>query len=173
MSGIRLVSKNEYFFPWATLLQAVDPTAPGNTTGIARQPTASKILDVFGMPFDGIVKALVMVINTVGAAGNSTDLKCAYRIRNGGLTLAGTTLVTEDALALDISATPDLIPVAGTRLIAGGLAGQANIPIGSQIHLHYNETGTIGTGTRPIVNPVGLILQAAGNIDPRDISSKH
>lgn len=171
---IRLVNKNEYMYCWQKqpVIAASNPTAV--TNGLASYaPTASKICDVFGMPFDGNVVGLVLVVNTVGTAGNSTDLKCAYRMRNGGYDLAGTTVLTEDAVAMDISLTPDLIPVAGTRIVVGALANQAPIPLGSLVHLHYNESGTAGTATRPIVNPVGVILRALGNIDPRDIGSKH
>ncbi|HKQ98857.1 MAG TPA: hypothetical protein VJV75_13355 [Candidatus Polarisedimenticolia bacterium] len=174
---IRLVNRNEWFIPWMKqpVIASNNPTAVTNAL-VGYAPTASKICDVVQVPFDCLVLALVGVINTIGVAGNSTDLKCAYRLRDGGYDLAGTTIVTDDLKAMDLNlgaSDPARIPAAGTRIVAGGLSNQAVIEIGSLLHLHYNETGTLGTATRPIMNPVGVVLKAIGNVDPRDISSKH
>lgn len=171
---IQLRNTKEFLIEWFKnpVIAANVPTA--NTNGlVGYQPTASGILDVLAAPFDLTVRGLVLAIGTVGAAGNSVTLKCAYRIRNGGNDLSGTTILTKDGIALDLSATPTVIPVAGTRILAPSVDQPPIIPIGSLIHMHYNETGTLGTATRPIVNPVGLIVRAVNSIDPRDIAYKH
>jgi hypothetical protein len=168
---IRLLNTNEFLIEWIKqpVIAAGNPTAL--TNGLSGyQPTASKILDAMNMPCDGLIRAFVFVINTVGAAGNSVDLKAAYRLRNGDYDLSGTTQLTADGLAIDLTQSPTFIPVAGTRIICPAISGAPQVKIGQQVHLFYTESGTAGTATRPIINPVGIIIRAGASIDPRDIA---
>jgi hypothetical protein len=75
-------------------------------------------------------------------------------------------VVTADAVVKDQTLTPDDLPVAGTVRrgsalnIAGNVFGEGHI-----IDIHYNETGTIGTGTRATFNLLGVLYECATDAD--------
>lgn len=169
MSGIRLENKNEFLFPMMALLNAADGT-PSATTTVRRQPTSAKDQDSFAMPFDGQLLAAVFVISTIGVAGDSVDLKIGYHVRDGGLDFFGSTVLTADAVAMDLNLAagdPNRIPAAGRRIISHALSPMPVLPIGRILKLRHTQSGTLGTATRPFVTPVGIIVRATGSVDPR------
>jgi len=173
---IRLVSQNQFLAEFGvSSAGALDPSAPaiGNVT-LRLQPTASKATPLLmAMPFDGEVHGLVMAVGTVGAAGNSTTFICQYKVVRAGFDGTIGADITGLLTALDCRTASLSVPVAGTRLIASAVSPTPVLPLGTIIQVSYVETGTIGTATRPIVIPVGIVLKAAANIDPRNMSSKH
>ncbi len=155
MAGIRQVNKREKLIAVLNVSATVPPHAPVASAVIARAVA----------PRDGKVKGLVVAIAVAGTTpAGSADFKQAVRCRDAGAGGAGTTVITEDAV-LGNWAT-DVLPAAGTRIVAAGLSAAAPLQAGDIIDIHYNETGTVGTAVRATFNIIGILYEAADHLDP-------
>lgn len=173
---IRLENMNEYLIEFGVSNGgSLDPAAPAAPNVTLRlQPTASKALPpIVAAPFDMRVLALAMCIGTAGAVGNSTTFFAQYKLVRSGFDGTVGADITNLLTALDCRTASVSVPAAGTRLIASAVEPLVVIPYGTLIQLSYLETGTIGTATRPIVIPVGIICRAAASIDPRNPANFH
>jgi len=168
---IRLQNANEFLLPFAVdAAGALDPGAPaiGNVT-LRLQPTSSKATPlIVPAPCDLQVLALALAIGTVGAVGNSVDFRARYKVVRAAFDGTIGADITAAVDALNCTTGSVFVGVAGSRLIAPAVDPKVVIPYGTLMQVSYVESGTIGTATRPIVIPVGLIIRAAASIDPRD-----
>lgn len=173
---IRLVSKNEWLYTFSQFVLSLNGAAPAAATTLRWQPVSARILAVFPMPFNGLVTGLVMRPAVIATLGNSVDIKCMYRVKNGGSDLAGAGIggasisVTEDLVPFDAAA--GILSPVNQKMIAFGKSGQAVNNIGDLMYIDYTETGTIGTAVRPIMIPVGIVGVAIGNISPLNIGNR-
>lgn len=168
---IRLQNANEFLLPFAVdNAGALDPAAPAipNVT-LRLQPTASKATPlIYPAPFDLQVLALALAIGTVGAVGNSTTFFTQYKAVLAGFDGTIGVDLTQLVAALDCRAASLFVGVAGSRLIAPAVSPRVIVMQGQLIQVSYVEGGAIGTATRPIVTPLGLVVRAEASIDPRD-----
>jgi hypothetical protein len=173
---IRLQNQNEYLLEFgvssAGALDAAAPAVPNVTLRL--QPTSSKATQlIVPAPVDLQVLALAMTIGTVGAVGNSTTFFTQYKVVRSGFDGTVGADITALLMALDCRTASLYVPAAGVRLIAPAIDPKVVIPQGTLMQVSYVETGTIGTATRPIVIPVGIVVRAAASMDPRDPDYSH
>lgn len=156
MSGIGQRNKREILLQPVNVSATVPPHAPTSAAVVARCVA----------PVPGRVKGIAVCIAVAGTAGNSTDFKQVVRCRDANAPGSGTTVVTSDAVLMDLNLTPDDLPAAGTIRRGMRLSTAADLAQGDIIDIHYSESGTIGTATRATFNIVGVIFEASGHLDP-------
>ena len=168
---IRLQNANEFLLEFGVSSGgALDPAAPAvpNVT-LRLQPTSSKATPlIVPAPCDLQVLALALAVGTVGAVGNSVDFRSRYKLVRSGFDGTIGADITALVDALNCTTGSVFIGVAGSRLIAPAVDPKVIIPYGTLMQVSYVESGTIGTATRPIVVPVGIVIRAQASIDPRD-----
>lgn len=174
MSGIRLVNQREDLVPVGVKFAAgANPTALAITDMGRYQPTATKILAAVQVPGRGVYAGGAIVVCVAGAKGASADLKCQYRIKRVDQNFGNAVVLSGLATPLDVTTTPVLAPVAGTRLTMPALsASPAPLLLNDYIVFEYVESGTFNADTRPIIALVSLKWRAIANLDPEDIGNK-
>jgi len=168
---IRLANANQFLLEFGVSSGgSLDPAAPAAPNVTLRlQPTSSKATPIIlAAPCDLQVLALALAIGTVGAVGNSVDFRARYKVVRSGFDGTIGADITSLVDALNCTTGSVFVGVAGSRLIAPAIDPKAIVPLGTLLQVSYVESGTIGTATRPIVVPIGLVIQAQASIDPRD-----
>ena len=154
MGGIRQVNKREVSLSPRNVSASVPPHDPGDTDVVIARTVA---------PVDGKVKALVIAVAVVPTAGNSSDFKQTLSVRDAGFGGAGSTIITDVIVIMDLNLTPDFLPAAGTVFIAVGTG--AIVQKGTVLEVYHTATGTVGTANPTEFNIVDLIYEADAHLD--------